>query len=191
MNSPVYFITSLITMSCINSAYTQIDSFHSTTQVIQHMTDAVETYDSFQYSTQMRFKESGGDTFTIRNFIINYKSNSANGLYGYDWKISEEVDSGYTFAIMALPEALFGIFSGNKGIGYQHLPKTLDLSSYTEYLRGYLFLSEVITTFNVVSPGDIMLRDSGEYYYLTRQMNKLATRRLTIRKDSLICLFSL
>jgi hypothetical protein len=53
-----------------------------------------------------------------------------NPLYGYNWEISEKVDSDYAYIWMISPENLYVIFEGNKGIGFQSLPKTIDLGSY-------------------------------------------------------------
>jgi thiol-disulfide isomerase/thioredoxin len=153
-------------------------------KVIQHMTDAVDAYDPCNYNAQMRFKEMGGDTFETRNFSISYKSNTANPLYGYDWEITEERHSGYEFTHMVLPNAIYVIYEGTKIIGKGNLPQKIDLASFTEYIRSSFVLREVISPFVSVSPVEIGLMDSGKYYYLTRQMNEMATRRLSVTKDT-------
>src|SRR5258706_48876 len=184
MNSSTYFITSLITISFINFAYTQNDSVQITSQVIHYVTDRLNILDHYHYKAQMQFKEMGGDTFEIRNFGINYKSDTANPLYGYDWKISEEVDSGYTYTIMALPEAMYGIFDGNKTIGQNNLPKQIESGSYPEYIRSFLVFSEALSPFASASPEDIVLKDSSNYYYLTQQMDDLVTQELVVSKET-------
>lgn len=184
MKSPIYFITSLLLVSSINTAYSQNDTRHTTSQVIQRMSEALEVYDPCHYKAQMRFKEMGGDTFEIRKFSISYKSNPANPLYGYDWEIMEVVDSGYAYTWMVLPKGVYVIFEGSKGIGQLALPRQIDLGSYPEYIRSSFVLREVVLPFTEVSPKEIVLSDAGKDYTLSLQMNDMATRQLTISKDT-------
>lgn len=111
----------------INSAYTQNDSLSSASQVIEHVTDVLDAHEIFHYKAQERFKEFGSDIFKIRNFSISYKTNTGNPLYGYDWEIAEEMDSGYTYTIMAMPGGIYGIFDGTKIIGL-HLCSLSDIN---------------------------------------------------------------
>ena len=185
MKLSLFFISPLIISSFVSSAFAQNSSMY-TSEVIQQITDSLAAHPSYHYRAQMRFKEMGGDTFETRNFSVCYKTDAANPLYGYNWEISEEVDSGYLYTWIVLPENLYVIFEGNKGIGYQSLPKTIDLGSYLEFLRGDFVLEEVISPFVNALPASIMVKDSTDYYYLTRQMSDIATRQLVVSKKTYI-----
>ncbi|HXR81569.1 MAG TPA: hypothetical protein VN763_11650, partial [Saprospiraceae bacterium] len=178
MKPSLFFISSLITSFFLNVASGQKESRFNASQVIQQISDSLAAHSAYHYKAQMRFKEMGGDTFETRNFSISYKTDAANPLYGYNWEISEEVDSGYLYTWMVLTENVYVIFEGNKGIGYQSLPKTIDLDNYFEFLRRDFVLEEVFSSFFNAPLGDIMIRDSANHYYLTRQMNDLASRQL-------------
>ena len=184
MRLAIFRIASIFTFSFPGFVSAQNNAVLSTSKVIQQMTDSLAAHSAYHYKAQMRFKEMGGDTFETRNFNISYKSDMSNPLYGYNWEISEKVDSGYAYIWMILPENLYVIFEGNKGIGYQSLPKTIDLGSYLEFLRSSFILEEVVSPFVNVLPDAIMIRDSADNYYLTQQMSELATRQLVLSKKS-------
>lgn len=181
---PSCFYSAVIIMFGINTVYAQSDSLQRTLRVMQHLKEAVSEYDPCHYKAQMRFKEMGGDTFEIRNFDISYRSNASNPLYGYDWEIAEEVAGGYTYTFMILPEEIYAIFEGNKGIGKSQLPQTLDQGSYTEYIRSFFILNEVYSPFFNVPSDEIVFRQDGDYFHLTRQMNDHSTRELLVTRDT-------
>jgi hypothetical protein len=184
MKPSLFFISFLITSTILTTVEAQNRSAISTSLLIQQITDSLSAHTSYHYKAQMRFKEMGGDTFEARNFSINYKTDEANPLYGYNWEISEKVDSGYTYTWMVLTENVYVIFDGNKVIGYQSLPKIIDLDNYFESLRSDFILGEVFSPFANTPTEDIMMQDSTNYYYLTRQMSDMTSRQLIISKET-------
>ena len=184
MKPSLFIFSSMISLSFINAAYSQNGSLQYSTLLLQHMKEAIDQYDQYHYKTQMRFKEMGGDTFEIRNFDISYRSNPKNPLFGYDWEINEAIRGGNAYTHVALPDATYAIFEGNKVIGKGRLPQKIDVGSYSEYIRDFFVLSEVYSYFLNVPPGEIKVSGSGDYYRLTRLMNENATREILVTRDT-------
>jgi thiol-disulfide isomerase/thioredoxin len=85
---------------------------------------------------------------------------------------------------MSLPDGMYVIFDGSKLIGRASVPEVLDLRSCSEYIRSNFILEEVFLPFISIAPSDISIRDSSEYFIMTRQMSPDASRDIIIDKKT-------
>ena len=152
--------------------------------VLQELEGIQRALDPTHYQAEMRFKEFGGDTFEVRNFSINYRSNPNNPLYGYDYEIAEMRQSGDTFIIMALNKSFYRIITGKKMIIEDELPDDINLGSYFEYIRTSFIIRDGFEPFLNASSDEVSVADSNGNYYLQRRMNELAVRHLVIDKET-------
>jgi hypothetical protein len=140
------------------------------------------------YQAELRFKEMGGDTFEIRNFIISHRANLNNPLYGYDWEITEILSSGFKYTFLILPDAYYVIYEGTKRMARYRLPEKINMGSLIEYLRSYLILEEVIYPF---INGTTTVVDSNNLLYLKVRTQEWATRQLIVNKETFLPVQSL
>lgn len=162
----------------------QEDTLIRLSQVINGLEKSLGENDPCQYKAQMYFKEFGGDTFELRDFVIHYQSNPENPLYGYDFEIAESRGDGEKLTIMALNKSMFFAVNNAKEISESKLPDKIDLGSYVEYIRSFLTLPEVYSLFINGVPEDITLIDSGSGFTLCRKVNELATNELVLDRGN-------
>lgn len=151
--------------------------------VLQELEDILKRIDPGDYRVQQMFKEFGGDTFEVRHFIIKYRSNTNNPLYGYDYEIAELLNQD-TFITMTQNKSLYVIFTENKIISESELPDHIDLGSYFENIRSSFIINDVFQPFLNGPSSQISVIDSNNNYYLNRRMNDLAVRHLVINKQT-------
>jgi len=134
----------------------------------------------------MLFKEVGVETFEERKFLVSYKSNNNNPLYGYDFQITELLEGGDSLTIMVTERALYYIFNRNKIISHLALPTVVDLGSTIEYLRYALIFDEVFKPFINGNFENITLLDSLDHYHLILKKGELVTQEIVLVKNLLL-----
>lgn len=141
--------------------------------------------DPGHYQVKMLFKEFGGDTFEVKSFTVNYRSNANNPLYGYDYEIAE-LRNQDTLIIMALDSLFYIVITGIRKMSKSELPDKIDYGSYFENMRSNYIINEVFMPFLNASPHELSVIDSNGNYYLHRKMNDFAVRHLVINKETLL-----
>jgi hypothetical protein len=147
--------------------------------------EAIKIIDPAHYKSQMQFKGIGEDTFEIRNFLISYKSNDRNPLYGYDFQIAEVLQSGDTLSYLVVDQYLYIIHSRFKKISEYPLPEEINFGSYLEYIRYNFILKEIFQTFLNATAAKMTLIDSLNQYHLISD-NGLSTQGLILNRGSFL-----
>ncbi len=187
-----YIIVLIVLMSFIFNelSFAQDVTLHGQAKkaVLQELENIQKKIDPSHYQVEVLFKEFGGDTFEVRNFIINYRSNTNNPLYGYDYEIAELRQDTLidTLIMMAVNKSFYVIITGRKRITERELPDNIDLGSYFENIRSNFIINDVFQPFLNASLNEISVTDSNNNYYLHRKMNDLAVRNLVINKQTLL-----
>ena len=154
-------------------------------KVIESMQQLLATYDTCHYKAEMWFKEFGGDSFEVRKFLINYKTNISNPLYHYDFQMDEYFGDTAVWSLLALNKSTYSIFTGStKAIGESSLPEVIDEGSYQEAMRSYFIWPEIFRPFLNADPAEISLVDSIDAYTLQMQTTTLFIRKLVLDKTS-------
>ncbi len=156
----------------------------STTQALEKISTAIDQHSPLIYAARMRFKQMGGDTVEIRDFTVGYQTNDENRMYGYDWLVTETIDSEYEYTWLSTTEFLYNVNGIMQTILAIPYAEQIDLGSYPEYLRHSLILKEAIISFYTHDPNDIILTDADDSFTLTLPVYSLATSNLTVDKDS-------
>lgn len=183
----IIIVSAFLVAAIIRSSSAQSNALNEADKktVLQELGNSLAHLDTSHYRADMHFKEFGGDTFEIRKFIINYRSNPNNPLYGYDYEIAELGNQGI-FTIMTLDHSLFIIINENKFISEQKLPDQIDMGSYFENIRSSFIIEDVYLPFLNVPSNEVTIIDSNNCYYLHREMNDLAVRILEVNKHTLL-----
>ena len=151
--------------------------------IIQELEIIQNSLDPSHYGVEMHFKEMGGDTFEIKRFNINYRSNATNPLYGYDYEITE-IREEDTRTIMAMNSSRFVIITGSKKIFQSPLPAKVHYGSYFYNIRSNYIISEVLHPFLNAPPDDLTIKDSCNSYYIKLRINDAAERKLVVDKTT-------
>jgi hypothetical protein len=181
MNCRFFLAIAIVMIMVLIRTYSQAAFTLNGEQISQQIGQRWSAMHDRHYQAEWRFKEMGGDTFEIRNFIISHRANLNNPLYGYDWEITEVLSSGFKYTFLILPDAYYVIYEGTKRMARYRLPEKINMGSLMEYLRSYLILEEVIYPF-INSTTTVV--DSNNLFYLNVRTQEWATRQLIVNKET-------
>lgn len=154
--------------------------------VINGLRELIEENQQYHYKAQMLFKEVGADSFEVRNFIISYRYNSENFLYGYDYEIAEILSDGSIMNVMAIAKSMFMIHDGYREIMEQDLPKQIVIGNYFETIRNYFIWPDLFKPIFDVDENKIDYREEADSLYLDIEVSKRSNTQLILKKNSFL-----
>lgn len=183
---PILLLAIFILVGNIKSKAQAVDSSNKLEFVLQGVEKAMSTNIKLNYRAEMLFKSFGEDSFDIRKFLIAYKVNPNNKLYGYDFEISEMRNVKGILTLLVLDSMMYVIVENKKEILSKYLPKQIEMGSYLETLRQYFIFTEYLFPFINSSPNDIAFKDSTDAYILEINTSGVSTRRVYLNKNTFL-----
>ncbi|HLF64653.1 MAG TPA: hypothetical protein VI603_12905, partial [Saprospiraceae bacterium] len=183
MKYPYLILSAFLLITSTVSAQESVTPAPS--DVMEKVIDVIDNIKSCHYTAQMRTQHMGSDTFDLRNFIINFRRNEENLLYGYDWEIGEW-DTGGAFTFMIVPGFVYRMVSAAMVINRTDMLSRFEPGEYFWTMHDYFILDEVIKEFRIAADDHATITETEDAFQLTRQMNKWAKLDLFVDNKSFL-----